>query len=192
MGFLVHGTDRDGCCSAQSKSKTTKTMKLNALAGAIVTALLMGSLATQASAITPGEASSILFMKQEEKLARDVYNALHARWGAAVFKQIAASEQQHMNAVHGLVVRYQLKDTTPAAPGVFSYPELQELYDSLVADGDLSLKSALQVGVTIEEVDIADLRSALASTRQRPLVNVFGNLLRGSLNHLAAFKRALR
>lgn len=173
-------------------TKNHKDMKLNALAGAIVTALLMGSLATQASAITPGEASSILFMKQEEKLARDVYNALHARWGAAVFKQIAASEQQHMDAVHGLVLRYRLKDTTPAAPGVFSYPELQELYDSLVDDGDLSLKNALQVGVTIEEVDIADLRSALTATRERPLANVFGNLLRGSLNHLAAFNKALR
>ena len=167
-------------------------MKLNQLAKAVAAAFVLGNIATTASALTANEASAILFMKQEEKLARDVYNALHAQWGAVVFKNIAASEQQHMNAVDGLIVRYRLKDNTPAKPGEFTYPELQELYDTLVTDGGVSLKDALAVGVTIEEVDIEDLRAALASTREKPLKNVFGNLLNGSLNHLAAFTKWLR
>jgi len=167
-------------------------MKLNQLAKAVAAAFVLGNIATTASALTANEASAILFMKQEEKLARDAYNALHAQWGAVVFKNIAASEQQHMNAVDGLIVRYRLKDNTPAKPGEFTYPELQELYDTLVADGGISLKDALEVGVTIEEVDIEDLRAALASTREKPLKNVFGNLLNGSLNHLAAFTKWLR
>lgn len=167
-------------------------MKLNPLAKAIAAAFVLGSLATTASALTANEASAILFMKQEEKLARDVYNVLHAQWGAVVFKNIAASEQQHMNAVDGLIVRYRLKGTTPAKPGEFTYPELQDLYETLVADGGVSLKDALEVGVMIEEVDIEDLRAALAATREKPLKNVFGNLLNGSLNHLAAFTKWLR
>lgn len=168
-------------------------MKLNQLAKAAAVAfVLSGGLATTASALTANEASSILFMKQEEKLARDVYIALHAKWGAVVFKNIAASEQQHMNAVDGLIVRYRLKDNTPANPGEFTYPELQELYDALVADGETSLKDSLEVGVTIEEVDIEDLRAALSATREKPIKNVFGNLLNGSLNHLAAFTKWLR
>ncbi len=167
-------------------------MKLNQLAKAVAAAFVLGNLATTASALTATETSAILFMKQEEKLARDVYNALHAKWGAVVFKNIAASEQQHMNAVDGLIVRYRLKDNTPVKPGEFTYPELQELYDTLVADGETSLKDALEVGVTIEEVDIKDLRAALAATRERPIKNVFGNLLKGSLNHLAAFTKWLR
>lgn len=167
-------------------------MKLNQLAKAVAAAFVLGNIATTASALTANEASAILFMKQEEKLARDVYNVLHAQWGAVVFKNIAASEQQHMNAVDGLIVRYRLKDTTPAKPGEFTYPELQDLYDTLVADGGVSLKGALEVGVLIEEVDIVDLRAALAATLEKPLKNVFGNLLNGSLNHLAAFTKWLR
>ncbi len=167
-------------------------MKLNQPAKAIAAAFVLGSLATTASALTADEASAILFMKQEEKLARDVYTALHAQWGAVVFKNIAASEQQHMNAVDGLIVRYRLKDNTPANAGEFTYPELQELYDTLVADGGISLKDALEAGVTIEEADIGDLRAAIAATRERPIRNVFGNLLKGSLNHLAAFRKWLR
>ncbi len=167
-------------------------MKLNQLAKAVAAAFVLGNAATTASTLTANEASAILFMKQEEKLARDVYNALHAQWGAVVFKNIAASEQQHMNAVDGLIVRYRLKDNTPANPGEFTCPELQDLYDTLVADGGVSLNDALAVGVTIEEADIGDLRAAIAATRERPIKNVFGNLLKGSLNHLTAFRKWLR
>jgi hypothetical protein len=85
-----------------------------------------------------------------------------------------------------------LKDTTPAAVGQFTYPELQELYDQLVADGGVSLRDALEVGVLIEETDIEDLRAALLTTREKPVRNVFGNLLNGSLNHLAAFRSWLK
>ena len=97
-----------------------------------------------------------------------------------------------MNAIDGLISRYRLKDTTPAAIGEFTYPELQDLYDQLVTDGGVSLTDALEVGVLIEETDIEDLRAALLTTRERPIKNVFGNLLKGSLNHLAAFRSWLR
>jgi hypothetical protein len=166
-------------------------MKLNPLTGPLTAAILLG-LATGASALTENDAATLLFMKQEEKLARDVYRTLHAKWGVAIFSNIANSEQQHMNAVSGLIVRYKLNDPTPAEAGVFTYPDLQELHDQLVAQGSTSLKDALAVGATIEREDIADLRNAIAATRERPIKNVFNNLLRGSLNHLAAFTRWLK
>jgi hypothetical protein len=121
-----------------------------------------------------------------------VYRTLHAKWGVAIFSNIANSEQQHMNAVGGLIVRYKLNDPTPSEAGVFSYPELQALHDRLVSQGSASLKDALAVGVAIEREDIADLRGAIAATREWPIKNVFSNLLRGSQNHLAAFTRWLR
>ena len=52
--------------------------------------------------------------------------------------------------------------------------------------------NALEVGVMIEEADIKDLRAVLAATRERPLRNVFGSLLNGSLKQLAAFTKWLR
>jgi hypothetical protein len=166
-------------------------MKLNQLTGPLAAAVLIG-LATGASALTQDDVDAILFMKQEEKVARDVYHALHAKWGVAIFANIASSEQQHMDAVSGLIARYKLNDPTPAAPGVFSIPELQALHDQLVAQGSASLKDAIAVGVAIEQEDIADLREAIAATRERPIKNVFSNLLNASLNHLAAFTRWLQ
>jgi hypothetical protein len=153
---------------------------------------MLGGLTSTASALTATEANAILFMKQEEKLARDVYKALHAKWGAAIFSNIAASEQNHMNAVDGLISRYRLQDTTPAEAGQFTYEELQELYEALIEKGGKSLTDALEVGVLIEETDIEDLRATLLAVRDRPIRNVFSNLLNGSLNHLAAFRSWLK
>lgn len=166
-------------------------MKIKTLSKVILAAVLMSGFVSAASALTTTEASSILFMKQEEKLARDVYQALYAKWGHVTFANIAVSEQRHMDAVDGLIARYRLTDTTPKEAGKFTYPELQALYDQLVALGSTSLENALAVGVLIEQTDIEDLQAALKTTRERPIRNVFSNLLNGSYNHLAAFTAAL-
>ena len=181
-----------GAIARLRESQKPKTiMKLNRLTGLLTAAVLFG-LVAGASALTQDDADAILFMKQEEKLARDVYRTLYAKWGVAIFANIASSEQQHMNAVSRLIARYKLNDPTPAAPGKFTYPELQKLHDQLVVQGSSSLKNALAVGVAIEKEDIADLREAIAATREQPIKKVFSNLLRGSLNHLAAFTRWLK
>ena len=150
-------------------------------------AALFGGLASTAWALTPAEETSVLFMKQEEKLARDVYQLLHAQWGAKIFSNIAASEQKHMNAVDTLIVANGLEDATPEAAGEFTYPELEELYAQLVEQGSASLADALAVGVAIETEDIADLEDALTVTEDAATRRVFTNLLNGSLRHLAAF-----
>ncbi|MCP5533732.1 MAG: DUF2202 domain-containing protein [Akkermansiaceae bacterium] len=150
-------------------------------------AALFGGLASTAWALTPAEETSVLFMKQEEKLARDVYQLLHAQWGAKIFSNIAASEQKHMNAVDTLIVANGLEDATPEAAGEFTYPELEELYAQLVEQGSASLADALAVGVAIETEDIADLEDALNVTEDAATRRVFTNLLNGSLRHLAAF-----
>jgi hypothetical protein len=157
----------------------------------LLTVVLLGGLTQGAFALTTSESASILFMKQEEKLARDVYRVLHAHWGHVTFANIAVSEQRHMDAVGNLIARYRLVDTTPTEVGKFTYPELQSLYDELITLGSKSLKEALAVGVLIEQTDIADLREALKSTRERPIRTVFSNLMDGSYNHLAAFTSAL-
>ncbi len=166
-------------------------MTTKMLSKTLLTAILMTGWLASASALTADEVDSILFMKQEEKVARDVYQVLYQQWGHVTFGNIAVSEQRHMNAVDNLIARYRLVDTTPAEAGKFSIPELQALYDQLVALGSKSLKDALAVGVLIEETDIADLKEALKTTRERPIRNVFSNLVNGSYNHLAAFTRAL-
>jgi hypothetical protein len=142
---------------------------------------------TAIQSLSVEEAATLSFMREEEKLARDVYQVMFDTWGATIFENIAASEQRHMDALLNLLAKYNLPD--PAlGPGAFSPGSgLQEIYDGLITLGSQSLESAMQVGVMIEVLDIHDLQEAMAGTTRTDLLNVYGNLLSGSENHLAAF-----
>jgi hypothetical protein len=137
--------------------------------------------------LTEAETTDLLFMREEEKLARDVYIVLYEKWESVVFKNISASEQRHMDALKKLIVKYGLQDSASPEPGVFNDQELQALYNALVSRGEQSLPDAFEVGKLIEETDIEDLQNALAGTVKIDLQMVYGNLLRGSENHLRAF-----
>ncbi len=144
-----------------------------------------------AGPLTTAEQAGLLYMREEEKLARDVYNVFYTRYGLRVFNNIAAGEQAHMDAMLTLLTRYDLSDPAAAAPGVFNNAELQALYDDLIDQGSQSLSEALRAGVLIEETDIADLQDSLAQTTHADIRTVYTNLLRGSGNHLRAFSRQL-
>jgi len=138
------------------------------------------------------EAEALLFMREEEKLAHDVYIALYEQWGLQTFRNIANSEQAHTDSVKNLLDRYGLDDPAAAQTGVFTNPELQALYTELVARGSQSLAEAIQVGGAIEEIDILDLQERLALTDNADIQQVFNNLLKGSTSHLRAFASVLQ
>jgi hypothetical protein len=140
--------------------------------------------------VSLSEAEGILFMREEEKLARDVYLFLAETWGMNIFSNIASSEQSHMDAMLGLVAAAGLDDPAAgAAMGSFVNMDLQALYDELVAFGQQGLSEALLVGGAIEEIDIIDLQEYLAVTEDPAIIEVYQNLLKGSINHLRSFAR---
>ena len=142
------------------------------------------------SDLSAEEAAALLFMREEEKLARDVYNQLFTLWGLPTFQSIAASEQTHMDQVKLLMDRYALAD--PALdPGQFTDANLQALYNQLMAQGSLSIADAIKVGATIEEVDIVDLQTRFTQTDNADIQLVYNNLMNGSFNHLQAFANVL-
>lgn len=138
------------------------------------------------------EAAGLTFMREEEKLARDVYQYFYPLWNATLFDNISISEQKHFEAIGALLDTYRLDD--PAMqdlPGVFQNAELQHLYDQLIALGSTTALAALQVGALIEETDMVDIQEAIAATDQPDIIEVYENLLRGSRNHLRAFVAAI-
>lgn len=144
--------------------------------------------ATPSSSLQPEEVAALRLMREEEKLARDVYGALGAKWGLPLFTNIARSEQSHMDAVLGLLTAYHLED--PAAgngPGVFTDANLQALYGQLVAQGSGGVTDALTVGARIEELDLADLARLSGQTARSDVLQVYANLMKGSRNHLRSF-----
>ena len=145
------------------------------------------------TALSSAEQDALVYMVEEEKLARDVYTLWGETWNVAEFDRIAAGEQKHMDAVDRLLDRYGLANPTDgAAAGKFTNPQLQALYDQLVAAGSVSQEAALQTGVTIEQTDIADLAARRANITHTDILRVFDNLDRGSDRHLAAFTTLLQ
>jgi len=142
--------------------------------------------------LSDDETSGLLHMVEEEKLARDVYLTLYNETGLKVFERIAQSEGRHMDAVLGLIEKYNLTapDTLDQV-GVFQNEELQSLYDQLVEQGSQSTVDALKVGALIEETDIKDLEEWIAKTDNEDIKTVYSNLMKGSENHLRAFVRNL-
>jgi hypothetical protein len=139
--------------------------------------------------LTDAEQAGLLYMVEEEKLARDVYQFLAAKWNLALFTNIALSEQTHMDALLGVIDAAGLTSPVTGTAGTFSNSNLQALYNELTAKGSQSLVDALLVGGAIEEIDIRDLQSTIAATSNSELSRVYTNLLSGSYNHLQAFAR---
>ena len=136
------------------------------------------------------EIADLLFMREEEKLAHDVYTVLYGQYDLEIFTKIAASELKHTDAVKMLLDRYGLEDPVgDNGPGEFTNEDLQTLYNELIASGSQSVTDALLVGLAIEEIDILDLEEAIAGTELPAILMVYGNLLKGSHNHLRAFVR---
>lgn len=133
--------------------------------------------------------TALLFLIEEEKLAHDVYVTLGDLWGSNIFVNIADSETTHQDLVAPLLDARGIADPRSAEVGVFTDPDLQALYDELIARGSTSLDEAIQVGVVIEEKDITDLGAAIASEDEADVVGVLERLLAGSQNHLDAFQR---
>jgi len=138
------------------------------------------------------ERAGLIKMREEEKLARDVYLTLFDKWSHQVFSNIANSEQQHMDAVKSLLDKYGITDpVVDNTVGVFTDPHMAELYNALVQKGSTSIIDALLVGATIEDLDIYDLNILLAQTDNEDIQVIYQNLTKGSRNHMRAFTRTL-
>jgi hypothetical protein len=134
--------------------------------------------------------SRLKYMIEEEKLARDVYTVLAKTAAYPKFKNIANAEQFHLDQMSIVLANYGLWNATlKRGPGVFYNKELSALYKTLVAKGKLSDLDAIEVGIIIEEKDIADLTAMEKLITQEDIQFVVNYLKAGSQNHLAAFKR---
>jgi hypothetical protein len=147
--------------------------------------------ASAVATLSDAEVATLVWMREEEKLARDMYITLNTYFPAKIFTNIAASEQKHFDAIGKKLALYGIADPATDVVGAFTNPDLQDLYDDLLALGMVSYVEALKVGVTIEETDLADLEAAIDGTSSVPLARTYQHLLTGSEHHLAAFTRSL-
>lgn len=145
--------------------------------------------------LNTAEQETLAYMREEEKLARDVYTQMDALWSGntKIFGNIANSEATHTEGVRQLLVRYEQADPAAnLAPGRFQNTALQGLYTQLVSAGSISFTEGLKVGAAIEELDMADIQAALRQVDNQDIRLLYDNLLKGSRNHLRSFVKTLR
>lgn len=157
-----------------------------------ITLMVGMSMSYYIQAATSAEQQHANYMLEEEKLARDLYLSLGAKWDLMPLKNIPSSEQRHFDSMKQLIQSYLKQNpVVNETVGKFNNPELQALYNQLLAQGLKSPQDALQVGGLVEETDIADLQKALADTKDLQSRQVYEELMRGSRNHLRAFASQL-
>ena len=140
--------------------------------------------------LTNEDSAALLFMLEEEKLARDTYTYLENLWEINQFSNIKKSEQSHMDAVSGLLDQYNISYTL-LSYGEFNNPDIQTLYDQFIDYGSENRANALEVGANIEDLDIVDLANFIDATTNSAMIKVFESLQCGSRNHLRSFVTAI-
>jgi hypothetical protein len=130
------------------------------------------------------------YLREEVKLARDVYSALSDIWGMPVFENTAKSKQSLMNAVSCFLTPYGFDAPTEDA-GKFVDSDLQELYSYLIDRGKVSRSNAIDVTILVEQTVIADLNDVFLQTNEKDVYKVLTLLKEGSETHLHELSRYL-
>jgi hypothetical protein len=152
-----------------------------------------------------------MFMREEEKLARDVYQTLGTMYpDSKIFGKIDDSEQQHTTAVKTIIENYGYQDpNTNDNVGTFTGEDygwyFTEKYNELVERASISELEALYVGAFIEELDMMDINQCpqvivetgngindvsecgKVYTDNADVQKLYSNLLHGSDSHLEAY-----
>jgi len=140
--------------------------------------------------LTETDKEALLFMLEEEKLARDTYTYLNNLWSINQFANITKSEQTHMDAIESLLTQNKIEYTILPV-GEYKNEDLQKLYNQFVIDGAIDKTNAFKIGATIEDLDIVDLQDSIDATTNAAIISVFESLQCGSRNHLRSFVSGL-
>ena len=164
-------------------------------------------------ALDSNDQTHLVFMREEEKLARDVYLTLGTMYpNSAIFGNIDDSEQKHTMAVKAMIEKYGYEDpNTNDNIGVYTGEDygwyFKEKFDLLVSRASISELEALFVGAFIEELDMMDINQCpeviVATdngigditqcgsiyTKNRDIKKLYSSLLDGSVNHFQGYVR---
>jgi len=130
---------------------------------AVATGDVSMSADTDDVALDYNEKMHLFFMREEEKLARDVYQTLGTMYpDSVIFGNIDDSEQIHMTTVKAMIEKYGYEDpNTNDNVGAYTGEDFgwyfTEKYNQLVERASISELEALYVGAFIEELDMMDI-----------------------------------
>lgn len=134
------------------------------------------------------DVAGLLYMIEEEKMAMDLYDSFAEQTDSVIFDRISDAELRHMSTLLQIAEAADIDLSAISTEArVFTDEHIQELYDTLLAQGSVSFDAAIDVGIIVEETDIADLQEYISGDEIGLLGAVYDHLETGSEHHLAAF-----
>ena len=150
------------------------TMTKILIAVTIVTAVLSVPVVATAGNLTEADKAHLIFMRSEEKLARDVYLTLADMYpDQPVFLSIATTaEQTHTDKMLDMLIKFKIEDPEPSTLPDTLPPDEDQIgvfenyyfayyfgykFDGLIDTASAGELEALYVGALIEELDMSDI-----------------------------------
>ena len=138
--------------------------------------------------LTADEIEFIYAVREDEKVARDLYFSFFGTFGLKPFENIGKAEDNHIKATEKLFDYYEIDYPALSENGKFENAIRQKLYDSLLLKGTPELE-AFKVMALLEETNIAEYGEVLKTIVNPNIKIVIENLAKASVNH---FKAAIR
>ena len=149
---------------------------------------------------------SLTYMKDEERLASDLYLNLYnyyKNYSDLEIKQLnniaTNTENDQISIIKSLVKRYDLNSSEPQdvniSRGVYENQVIQDLYDKFYAIGQNSQEEALKVGCMVEVTDINDLDKYISLAKESNATDIetaFKALRDGSYHNYWTFDQTLK
>ena len=143
------------------------------------------------TALSSAEVATLIYLREEGKLARDIFVSMYRNWGSETFSNSAFSKQIHMDAMKEMLDAYKLPDPIQSHAGVFINPDLKARYDQLLTSGLRSYIDSLYVGATIEENNSLTIRGAIKESTHTDLTKSYRALLDESKKNLDVYIKLL-
>jgi hypothetical protein len=135
-------------------------------------------------ALSAEETATLLFAREEAKMARDISQLLYERWGSQIFRNLYAAGQDNFDMLGCLIDKYRLHDPAFATPGVFSNEILQSMYNNLIGQGLNSQQDALRVSALVQEFGLYDLTNRGKQADNADIRVVLGSIMLDTRNNL--------
>ena len=124
--------------------------------------------------ITERDKNTLVYFREEEKLAADAYYYFYEQWANKIFQSVTASEDKHEGRIKDLLDYYGIDDPVKGYErGKFSNDSLKAFYIHLIFFGGQSLLHSYIAGVEIEERAFYDLDNAVKETENEGIIDIY-------------------
>lgn len=193
--FSIIGLLTISCSQSEGVEENASSQTLLAVESDGVSAITRAAISnifTVTSALNADEIEFLYAVREDEKLAHDVYSVFADKYPTAPqIGRIMNAESTHMAAVDSLFKYYEIDYVPTTEVGVFASPERQEQFNTLSAQSS-TLVEAFKTMAFIEEEGIAAYNAVVGDIENVNIKLVIEHLTKASGNHLKAVDRQIK